>query len=167
MIQNDTTLTVRKDYEVNQTRVSEAFYSLLVQNGSVPTQQEIADHLSLSRITVQRHLQTLSLAELVIPLRVAAPRAMAKVIGMALAGSPAALKLYFSLLEKAEEQSKNATRSGSSHTNSEYLSDEMLEASLNDLLGGYLNSHPEVIEQHILKQSATSSQPLLEASYST
>jgi len=149
----------RKDSEANHTLVTKAFYELLKANGRIPTQHEIAEHTGLARVTVQRHLQTLSFAELSQSIRPAAPRVLATIVGKALAGNDSALKLFCNILKEGDRVEQKFERQppvpDSPPESLRQMSDEELLELAEPFVLEWLDKYPSLLQKYYANKNET------------
>jgi len=144
MLQNDTTndqntsLSKRSDWEANQFTVRKEVLESYLEHRVVPTQEQLAERCGLSRSTVQRHLQHLSLEDVVPQYRAFGEMVIDKLMMRAIAsGDPSAVKLYFQLVfgwnekEEIEKRARQQAREEKEEQDElNKLTDEELKAEV-------------------------------------
>ena len=101
----------KKDWEVNNELISEAFFKSILKNKKFPTYQAIARELNLSEKTVRRHLQDTDMFEdLKVKMRAIKNKAMLTLAVKAIKGeSHHWTRLFFEVTDEIKAKDNNIT----------------------------------------------------------
>lgn len=98
----------RSDYVIHHQVIETFLLDYLKKNSRLPTQQQIAQAVKMSRDTVQRHLAKLTIQTLMPQYKNLSPRMMIGLFGKAASGNPLAAKLWLQVVEGFAEKSERA-----------------------------------------------------------
>ena len=101
----------KKDWEVNNELISEAFFKSILKNKKFPTYQAIARELNLSEKTVRRHLHDTDMFEdLKVKMRAIKNKAMLTLAVKAIKGeSHHWTRLFFEVTDEIKSKDNNIT----------------------------------------------------------
>ena len=87
-----------KRYIGNDLKIKEAIVAFLKVENRMPTQEEVAKKIGVTRITVNKHLQNIKLSDLVEPFKIFGDDVLVGLRDKAAMGDERAAKLFFKLV---------------------------------------------------------------------
>ena len=93
-----------RDYIATDERIKEAYKDYISTHNKMPTQQEIADMIGISRKTVNVHLNNIDLHDIIQPFKIFSENVLMGLRNKAVKGDAQAAKLFFMLVHDWSEK---------------------------------------------------------------
>ena len=98
----------RKDYQAVDNQIKQTYFDYIKEHKKLPTQQKVADILSITLRTVNKHLMAYKLEDIVPQFKQFAPEVIFGLMNRAMKGESKAAKLFFHLVyDWSEKQDIN------------------------------------------------------------
>ena len=98
----------QRDYQQTEEMIKKAYMSVIKEKKRMPSQGEVAKIVGVSRVTVNKHLNSIDLSKLVQPYRLFGNEVLTGLMKKASEGDTQAAKLFFMLIydwsEKTEQK---------------------------------------------------------------
>ena len=88
----------QRDYQQTEEAIKKAYMNVIKEQKRMPSQGEIAKIVGVSRVTVNKHLNSIDLSKLVQPYRLFGNEVLTGLMKKASAGDTQAAKLFFMLI---------------------------------------------------------------------